>query len=92
MAKGAIIGHTAIKVRDINGTIKLVHWPDKQLIRRLNKKGEFIGKIVNKDMIGKDSAALIARWNEEHPDDPIEETSGKGKKDKNEKRGKPGMP
>jgi hypothetical protein len=79
--KLAGLGTFATKI-DINGTIKLVHWPDKKLIRRLNKEGEFIGKIVNKDMIGKDSAALIARWNEEHPDDPIEETSGKGKKDK----------
>lgn len=78
------LGTFATKI-DITGTIKLVHWPDKKLVRRLNKEGEFIGEIVNKDMIGKKSADLIARWNEEHPDDPIEEKSGKGKKDKKEK-------
>ena len=38
MAKGATIGHTAVKVRDINGTIKLIE--DLLGFNILRKKGD----------------------------------------------------
>lgn len=67
---------------NMEGAIGLIHWPDRPLIQRLNKRGGYTGKILNRNMIGKSTEDLIARWNEEHPDDPIEEVKDKGKKDK----------
>ncbi|NIM15499.1 MAG: hypothetical protein GTO45_26260 [Candidatus Aminicenantes bacterium] len=66
---------------NLEGVIRLMHWPDKPLVQRLNKGEFYTGKILNRDMIGKTTEDLIARWNEEHPDDPIEEEKDKGKKD-----------
>ena len=33
--------------------------------------GVFTGTIANRDNIGKTSAELVSRWNEEHPDDQV---------------------
>lgn len=46
---------------------------DKGLTARMNTSSEFHGTIRNKDMIGKTREEFIARWNEEHPEDRIEE-------------------
>jgi len=43
-----------------------------QFPNRLNAPGDFRGEIGNRDMIGKTADELVARWNEEHPDDPVE--------------------
>lgn len=67
---------------DLDGKINIAHWPDRKLLIKLNIKDAYIGDIQNKDMIGKTSADLIARWNEAHPDDPVEETQGKPGKPK----------
>jgi hypothetical protein len=32
---------------------------------------DFRGDIRNKEMIGKSSREFIARWNKEHPEDPV---------------------
>lgn len=45
---------------------------DSDLIRRLNDSGMFKGKIKNKNMVDKSTEEFIQRWNEEHPDDPVE--------------------
>jgi len=55
-----------------NGLLRLNYRADKELIRKLSGEG-FIGEMKNKDMIGKSTEEFIARWNREHPDDPIEE-------------------
>ncbi len=45
----------------------------KELINKLNASGEFKGKIINAQNIGKTTDELVAMWNADHPDDPIEE-------------------
>ena len=52
---------------NLEGVIRLMHWPDKPLVQRLNKGEFYTGKILNRDMIGKTTEDLIARWNEDHP-------------------------
>ena len=37
----------------------------------LNMPGTFSGTIVNREFIGKSSADLIAKWNEENPTDQV---------------------
>jgi hypothetical protein len=56
---------------DKDGNFGLNYRADKELIKRLNDSGAFIGRIRNKDMIGKSTDDYIERWNEEHPDDKI---------------------
>ena len=45
---------------------------DKRITRAVNAEGAFRGHIINTENIGKTSDDLVARWNEEHPDDPVE--------------------
>jgi hypothetical protein len=56
---------------DKEGNFGVNNRADKELITRLNDSGAFIGKVRNKDMIGKSTDAFIERWNEEHPNDKI---------------------
>jgi hypothetical protein len=63
----------------LEGTFSVVYRPDKWLKNEFNKPHGFQGEIINRDMIGKSTEDLVARWNEDHPDDPIEMP---GKKDK----------
>jgi len=44
---------------------------DRELKANLNKKNAFAGEMENRDMIGKTSDEIVARWNEEHPEDPV---------------------
>jgi len=57
----------------MNGCFDLLFRPDPRLLDHLNDKTKFFGKITNKDNIGKTSDELVAIWNEEHPQDPVEE-------------------
>ncbi|MCP5052467.1 MAG: hypothetical protein GY940_35190 [bacterium] len=65
----------------LNGRIRVVHRPDKLIKSELNVDYRFQATVVNKDMIGKTAEELVQRWNDEHPDDPIDE-KGKNKKKK----------
>ena len=65
---------------DRNGVIRITYRPDKELLQELNSGHGFHGKIRNKDMIGKSDEEFIARWNREHPDDPLEIPPKKDKK------------
>jgi hypothetical protein len=56
---------------DLKGLFNVYHKPDKWLKNELNKPNAFKGEVSNSDMIGKTFDDLIARWNEEHPEDPI---------------------
>lgn len=56
----------------LDGSFSISHLPDKNLKATINTDNWFKGKIKNKDMIGKTTDDLVARWNSEHPDDPIE--------------------
>lgn len=56
---------------DTKGVFGVGHRLDKWLKNQLNNPGTFAGKITNQDMIGKTTEEYFARWNEEHPDEPI---------------------
>lgn len=44
---------------------------DTWLKSEMNVNGKFKGRVLNRDMIGKTVEEMVARWNEEHPDDKI---------------------
>jgi len=56
---------------DLNGVFGINPKPDRWLKHELNVPGKFRGEVVNHEMIGQSSLALIERWNEDHPDDKI---------------------
>jgi hypothetical protein len=56
---------------DLNGTFSIYHKPDKWLKNELNKPNTIKAEVMNYNMIGKSVDDLVARWNDEHPDDPI---------------------
>ena len=53
------------------GEYDVAHRLNRELKRALND-GSFAGKIRNRRNIGKTQAEIIALWNSEHPDDPVE--------------------
>ena len=57
---------------DISGVFKMNYRADKRLKGLLNEPHGFLGDIENKDMMGKTVDELVTRWNQEHPDDPVE--------------------
>jgi len=65
---GIAIFTTAI---DLQGNLKVNVRVDKRLITELNIPGAFLGKVKNKENIGKTPQDLTARWNAEHPDDLV---------------------
>lgn len=58
-----------IMARD--GTIRISFVADQKLVQKVNAAG-IKGTPVNNDLIGATEQELIAKWNEEHPDDPVE--------------------
>lgn len=66
----------------LDGRIKVAHRADRKVKADLNMGYHFKAKIINRDMIGKTTEELVQRWNEEHPDDPVEDFNGKGKNKK----------
>ena len=55
----------------LDGEISIIYLPDPELKTELNMKNGFKGIIENAAMIGKTKEEIVARWNAEHPDDPI---------------------
>ncbi|MCP5106319.1 MAG: hypothetical protein GY950_23240 [bacterium] len=64
------LGSYAPKI-DLDGVITLSHRIDPELKAELNKPNAYEGQMANRDMIGKTSADLVKRWNQENPDDKI---------------------
>lgn len=56
----------------MNGELDILFRPDVDMLRQLNDPTRFYAKILNKGNIGKSAADLIAQWNAEHPDDPVD--------------------
>ncbi len=56
---------------DLDGSINVGHRADIELKNRLATPGAFRGTITNRDTIGQSGDDLVARWNQEHPDDPV---------------------
>lgn len=76
------LGTFAPKINREDGKIGLVYWPERTLMTRINTEGKYVGKIQNKDMIGKTAEEIIAYWNELHPDDPVDDKLPKPEKPK----------
>ena len=57
----------------LDGSLDILFRPDPDMLRQLNDPTKFYAKILNKANIGKLADELVAQWNEEHPDDPVEE-------------------
>jgi hypothetical protein len=56
---------------DLEGRLALSFRPDPAINYGLNLPGTFVGTILNRESIGKTSDELVAKWNEEHADDPV---------------------
>jgi hypothetical protein len=57
----------------MDGRFDILFRPDADVLRQLNFRDEFHAKLLNKANIGKSADDLVALWNEEHPEDPVEE-------------------
>lgn len=57
----------------MSGNLDILFRPDVDMLRQLNTPARFYAKILNKANIGKTAAELVAQWNEEHPDDPVQD-------------------
>jgi hypothetical protein len=55
----------------LDGTFDVEHRLDRGIKKALNAHG-FTGTILNRKNIGKTPDELVALWNVEHPDDPVE--------------------
>jgi hypothetical protein len=53
------------------GEITIRILPDVRLVRALNSRGRFQGKVINARNLRKSGAELVAQWDELHPDDPV---------------------
>jgi hypothetical protein len=56
----------------VDGSLGILFRPDPEMLRQLNDRTQFYAKILNKANIGKSADELVAQWNVEHPDDPVE--------------------
>ena len=45
---------------------------DRSIYKSMNIAGAFVGKVVNSENIGMTQDDMVARWNAEHPEDPVE--------------------
>jgi hypothetical protein len=57
----------------LNGNMHVNVRLDPSIRRTINVPGAFKGTILNSGNVGLSMQDLIDRWNEEHPDDPVEE-------------------
>ena len=57
----------------LDGSLDIQYRPDTAIIKGLRLPGTFTGTIRNRENIGMNGDELVARWNNEHPDDPVVE-------------------
>lgn len=55
----------------LDGSARVVMRMNKGLKQTLRRADELDGTVLRRENIGMDRAAIIARWNAEHPEDPI---------------------
>ncbi len=55
----------------LDGRFKLTYRPARRMVEQLNLPRAFRGTVSNPENIGASLDELIARWNAEHPEDPI---------------------
>lgn len=72
--------HTGIAIFtptiDGQGNFSISVRVDKRITGALNVPGAFTGKVNNSENIGKSSAEIAAKWNEDHPDNIIDSIPG----------------
>ena len=56
----------------VDGKLDILFRPDPDMLRQLNDRTRFYAKILNKANIGKSAEELVAQWDQEHPEDPVE--------------------
>jgi len=56
---------------DLGGEIGVGHRADTHIKGKLNVSGAFKGEIERRENIGKSGDDLVAKWNADHPDDPV---------------------
>ena len=56
---------------DLGGYFAVSFRADPAMNYGLNVPGTFSGTILNRESIGKSSDDLVARWNEDHTEDPV---------------------
>lgn len=56
---------------DLDGTLSISFRADPALNYGINVPGTFSGTIINRENIGKTGDELVAKWNEDHTDDPV---------------------
>lgn len=54
------------------GEFDVAHRLDRRLKKALNSYKAFRGRIRNRKNIGMTAGEVFARWNSEHPDEPVE--------------------
>jgi hypothetical protein len=57
----------------LDGMLRTNLRKDVSFVKALNVVGAFSGDIINRRNIGKSMDDLVTMWNEEHPDDPVED-------------------
>lgn len=57
----------------MDGSLDVLFRPEPEMLSKLDDPTRFNAKILNKASIGKSADDLVARWNTEHPEDPVEE-------------------
>lgn len=55
----------------LDGQLNIHYRPDPAFIYNLNIPGVFTGTILNREYIGMTSDELVAKWNEDYPEDPV---------------------
>lgn len=55
----------------LDGSLDIQYRADTALVNALKVPGNFTGTILNRENIGKTGAELVAKWNEEHPEDQV---------------------
>lgn len=58
----------------MDGSLDVLFRPEVDLLNKLNDPSHFYARILNKSNIGKSADELVAQWNQEHPEDPVEES------------------
>ena len=56
---------------DLNGRLSTQYTADIRIKKEINSPGAFLGKIANRDNIGKTGDDLVAQWNLANPGDPV---------------------
>jgi len=57
----------------MDGSLDVLFRPEPEMLSKLDDPTRFNAKILNRASIGQSADDLIARWNAEHPEDPVEE-------------------